>query len=412
MTDSDNDGGSAAATSPPMRHDAERVRRGSLPRPLRWIIGALAAAAISIATLLMIEGAASAALFVRDYTTATSPGMIVRPHTEHDTLLGWINRPSVSVPNEYGRGIDFNTTPERFRGRGALAPLAAGRVRFICSGDSFTMGSGVSDEGTWCAEFQRLVPSVETVNMGQGGYGADQVALWYRRDGVRVPHQVQVLALTYVQFERALVPTYAGRFKPYFSVQDDGLRLRNVPVPRQTMAALRRAYATRLVEQLRVVQAIRRIPRFDGRERAASEVISRFSLFEGIFDQLDSIHRANGTQLVIAYLPTKREARPSELDERRRRVAAWAARRDVPFVDLTAALRTLPADSLELTFISRIEDGVAPGVIGHYTSAGGTWAARELAKAFTTTPRLRKLIPAPPRLETASGVTTATPSSP
>jgi hypothetical protein len=366
-----------------------RVRVG------RWIGGTLAVVAISVATLLLIEGGASAALFVRDYVAATAPGTIVRPHTEHDTLLGWINRPNFSVPNEYGRGIDFNTTPERFRGRGALTPLLPGRTRLICSGDSFTMGSGVSDEGTWCAEFDRQVPSVETVNMGQGGYGVDQAYLWYRRDGAGVPHHVQVLALTYVQFERALVPTYAGRFKPYFVVAGDRLELKNVPVPRQTMSALRRAYATRLVEQLRVVQAIRRIPRFDGRGRGAAQVLARWPVYEEIFDGLDSLHRANGTQFVIAYLPTKREARPGELDERRRRVAAYAARRGVPFIDLTSALRSLPQDSLELAFISQIEDGVAPGVLGHYTSAGGAWAARELVKAFAESPKLRPLLGAP-----------------
>jgi hypothetical protein len=206
---------------------------------------------------------------------------------------------------------------------------------------------------------------------------------------------VQVLALTYVQFERALVPTYAGRFKPYFVVEGDHLELKNVPVPRQTMSALRRAYATRLVEQLRVVQAIRRIPRFDGRGRGAAEVLARWTVFEKIFDGLDSLHRANGTQFVIAYLPTKREARPGELDERRHRVAAYAVRRGVPFIDLTPALRSLPQDSLELAFISQIEDGVAPGVLGHYTSAGGAWAARELVTAFAERPTLRPLLGAP-----------------
>lgn len=364
----------------------------------RWIGGVLAGIAISIATVLLVEGAASVALFVSDYATATIPNTIVRPHTEHDTLLGWVNRVSFSGPDEYGRGIGFNTTPERFRGKGPLAPLPAGRTRLICSGDSFTMGSGVSDDGTWCAALHRLLPGVETVNMGQGGYGVDQAYLWYRRDGARIPHQVQVLALNDVQFERALVPTYAGRSKPYFTLDGDRLVLKNVPVPRQTMAALRRSYAaTRLVEQLRSVQAVRRIAPFDGRGRAAAEVMTRWALFERIFDELDAFHRANGTRLAIAYLPTRRDARPSYLDDRRRRLAEYAARRGVPFVDLTPALRALPADSLELAFISRIESGVAPGVIGHYTPAGGTWVARQLALSFAATPSLRGLIPAPSR---------------
>ena len=125
---------------------------GSTPEPRRlrrWIGGALAGIAITIATVLMLEGAASATLFVRDYYAATGPTTEIRPHTEHDTLLGWVNRISSSVPNEFGRGIDFNTTPERFRGRGALTALPPGHSRLVCSGDSFTMGSGVGDDDTW-----------------------------------------------------------------------------------------------------------------------------------------------------------------------------------------------------------------------------------------------------------------------
>jgi len=242
------------------------------------------------------------------------------------------------------------------------------------------------------------VPGVQTVNMGQGAYGLDQAYLWYRRDAARVPHQVQVLALNYVQFERALVPTFACRFKPHFTLEGDRLVLRNVPVPVQTMSALRREYASsRLIEQLRIVQAIRRITPFDGRARPAAEVLARWPLFEAIFDELLAFHRTNGTQLVIAYLPTRYDARPGYLDERRRRLGDWAARRDVPFIDLTPALRVLPIDSLDASFIRILEPGVAQGVLGHYTAAGGTWAARELVKGFANDPKLRGFISAPPQ---------------
>ena len=202
------------------------------PRPLRrWIGGTLAGVAITIATLLMLEGAASATLFVRDYCAATGPTTEMRPHTEHDTLLGWVNRVSSSVPNEFGRSIDFNTTPERFRGWGALTARPSGHTRLVCSGDSFTMGSGVGDDDTWWAEYHRFAPGVDAVDMGQGAYGLDQAYLWYRRDAARIPHQVQVLALTYAQFERSLVPTYGSRFKPQFTPDGDRLVLQTSRFP-------------------------------------------------------------------------------------------------------------------------------------------------------------------------------------
>jgi len=368
-----------------------------LQRPAeRWIRrlgGLLLVIAIVIATLLMIEGAASVALFWRDYATATEPNAIVRPHTEHDTLLGWVNRPSFSSPDEYGRGIGLTTTPERFRGRSPLGTLVSGRVRVICSGDSFTMGVGVGDEDNWCRLLERTLPGLETVNMGQGAYGVDQAYLWYRRDGVRVRHQIQILGLTDVQFERSLTGTYSGRFKPYFELDGDRLVTRNVPVPHQTMAALRRAYAARLVEELRVVQVVRRIPRFDGRQRGAEQVMARWALFERIFDDLAALHRANGTQLVIAYLPTGRNRAPGYLDARRRRLADYATRRGLTFVDLTPSLRKLSADSLDLTFISRIEPGVARGVLGHYSVYGNAWVARELVRTLGSAMGRRPLSP-------------------
>jgi hypothetical protein len=386
---------SAASLVPPSGQDGSAATdRTPLSRPARLIINTVAVIAISIGTVLMLEGGASVLLFVRDYMTAVAPTTDARPHTERDTLLGWINRPSFSLPDEYGRGIAFNTTAERTRGTGALGPLSAVGTRLICSGDSFTMGSGVPDSGTWCAQFHRFAPNIETVNMGQGMYGVDQAYLWYRRDGVRIPHQINVLALTYVQFERALAGTYGGRFKPNFTLDGNRLVLNNVPVPEQTIGALRRSYASsRLIEQLRLVQAVRRVsPRFDGTARQAQEVINRWPMFEAMFDQLDSLHRANGTQLVIAYLPTKFDARPGFLDERRRRLAEYTGRKNIPFFDLTTELRALPPDSLNGTFISQVEAGVNPGVLGHYTVAGGTWAAQQLARSFAADPKLRRFV--------------------
>ena len=68
------------------------------------------------------------------------------------------------------------------------------------------------------------------------------------------------------------------------------------------------------------------------------------------------------------------------------------ARPDQSFFDLTPAMRALPTDSLDAAFIARVEDGVNPGVLGHYTTAGGVWAAQQLAKAFAADPRLQRFV--------------------
>ena len=36
--------------------------------------------------------------------------------------------------------------------------------------------------------------------MGQGGYGIDQAYLWYKRDGTKLDHDVQILRLSLMIF--------------------------------------------------------------------------------------------------------------------------------------------------------------------------------------------------------------------
>ena len=51
--------------------------------------------------------------------------------------------------------------------------MPPGKTRIICSGDSFTLGFGVDNEHTWPQQLAARNANLETVNMGQGGYGAD-----------------------------------------------------------------------------------------------------------------------------------------------------------------------------------------------------------------------------------------------
>ena len=84
----------------------------------------------------------------------------------------------------YGPGILLKTNPQGFRADHDTASASARRdVRVICSGDSFTLGYGVDNDHAWCQRLAAIDPRLETVNMGQGGYGIDQAYLWFARDG-------------------------------------------------------------------------------------------------------------------------------------------------------------------------------------------------------------------------------------
>jgi hypothetical protein len=374
----------------PESHSVATPRRQGL-RILGTVAGCIA---IAVATLLIVEGGASVYLFYRDYRDAAGPAAVARPYTEYDTLLGWVSRRSFSSPNEYGHGISLTTTAERFRGTRPIDPSTPAQTRLVCSGDSFTMGVGVDDESYWCRRLEQYFPGLQTLDMGQAAYGLDQAYLWYKRDGVPIPHQIQLLALTDLQFERSLTGRYLGRYKPNLEIEDGRLVTKNIPVPHQTREALRRAFAGRVVETLRSVQAVRRIPGYDGRERAALQVDAQWPLFEKIFDEVVALHRQHGTYLVMAYLPTKRDVKPGYLDARRRRLAAYAMRQNIPFVDLTPDLRKLSADTIDLSYISRVPEGAPPEVAGHWSELGNAWAARIIAAHLAEMQAIARVLPA------------------
>src|SRR5439155_1903766 len=113
-----------------------------------------------------------------------------------------------------------------------------GKVRIICSGDSFTLGFGVDNTHSWCELLSSLEPRLETVNMGQGGYGVDQAYLWYKRDAAKIGHQAQLLAFVTDDFYRMQSSSFSGYGKPVLEVEDGRLVVKNAPVPRQNSFVL------------------------------------------------------------------------------------------------------------------------------------------------------------------------------
>lgn len=347
----------------------------------RAVIGLVVGAAIVIATLCVMEGAASALLFVRDYRGATAPQGVIRPHTTHDTLLGWVNRPSFSSPDEYGKGIGLTTTPLGLRANGASDSSSAGTGEgLVCSGDAYTLGYGVSDDHTWCALLEKARPGLRTYNMGQAGYGLDQSALWYERDGGRVPHQLQIVGLTNAQLERMPTPSYVGRFKPEMVMEGGKIVVHGVPVPQQTSDALRDARRARMKYDLRTVQAFSWLTRVDGRASEARRIDERWPIVERVLDELAAANVSHGSRLVLAYLPAKRELAPGSPDARRMKLASYARRRGIAFIDLTPLMRAVRPDSIDLSYISRVPRGAAPGVADHLSNLGNAWVARTLAE--------------------------------
>ena len=44
---------------------------------------------------------------------------------------------------------------------------------------------GVGNDDVWCKLLESIDNRIETVNLGQGGYGVDQAYLWYKRNSFK-----------------------------------------------------------------------------------------------------------------------------------------------------------------------------------------------------------------------------------
>ena len=110
-------------------------------------------AAFSVTAALLLIGAAELLLgiFAPRWRQLSE-----RKHAEFDPLLGWVNQRSVDIPDAYGAGVRLTTNSCRFRGTSELDDaIPAGKIRIVCSGDSFTLGYGVGDAETYPRQLER-----------------------------------------------------------------------------------------------------------------------------------------------------------------------------------------------------------------------------------------------------------------
>ncbi|RIL01911.1 MAG: hypothetical protein DCC71_17070 [Proteobacteria bacterium] len=331
-----------------------------------------------VLVLCVVEGLASWTRLGALVATRAQRPLAERSHTEYDAELGWVNRPHVSLPDLYGPGASLHTNAQRFRGTRDVAPaVAPGRVRVVCSGDSFALGYGVADDATWCAQLGALDARIEPVNMGQGGYGIDQAYLWYRRDGAPLAHDVHLFTFIVEDFARMGATRFFGYGKPRLRLDGERLAVDNVPVPRAAFALPWLAQNLRLADELRSVALLRAAFARAGAaasagERAADADVPR--LAAAVFAELARLQRAAGRRLMLVYLPMHDELRDESTAALRAFVVREAQRLGVPFLDGVPALRALPPDAVASLYIPPRHDDF-PAAAGHFTVKGNRWIA-------------------------------------
>src|SRR5262249_33225518 len=126
----------------------------------------------------------------------------------------------------------FTINAQGFRARETYErAVPAGKYRIVTLGDSYTMGYGVGDDATYPARMQALCPALQTVNMGQGGYGVAQDYLWDKRDGTKLDANLLVFAFIAHDFYRMSADNFIGYAKPVLRLKNNALAVENVPVP-------------------------------------------------------------------------------------------------------------------------------------------------------------------------------------
>lgn len=321
----------------------------------------------------------------------SSPPLAERSHTRYDPELGWVNRKSVALPDFYGPGAHLHVNAQGFRGRRDVAPEPApGRVRVVCSGDSFALGYGVDDAETWCQQLERIDARLETVNMGQGGYGIGQSWLWFARDGEPLAPDVHLFSFIVEDFERLRSTSFFGYGKPRVRLGAGGLRVDNVPVPRGAYAVPWLVHNAHLFDRLRSVRFLRAVLR-SAPPDAPSEIPEDLAeLAFAVFEDLQHRHGEAGRLLVLVYLPMIEEYRGRETDEWRLRLRREAARRGIVLFDLVEPLRELPPDRIEALFLQpgRL---AFPAAAGHYTAAGNRLVAEWIHARLQRMPAFERI---------------------
>lgn len=343
--------------------------------------------------LVISEGLASYVLLAREITR---PAPSVGPpsdslHTEYQADLGWANKPNAYVLDLYGPGAYMKTNSQGLRSNYDFTRAAAkGRIRIVCSGDSVTLGYGVSNDHTWCQRLTMRDARLETLNMGQSGYGVDQAYLRYKRDASSFEHHIHLMAFIVDDIFRMQSDTMLGYGKPVLAIEDDRLVVRNVPVPKRTAHLSRLAVIVREVRRLRTLELVDRALWKVGFKPASATASAETAsnqkaqeVLRKVFEDLKRLNEERSSQLVLVLLPTLYDLTQSQrwrewadfLEEESRTLG-------LPMINLLDGFgRLRHKDILDMFFAH-----------GHLTERGNEFAARLIYEELKKHPLTKRTL--------------------
>ncbi len=331
---------------------------------------------ISIVMLLVLEGIAR--LFIPSSNFKDQRVIAETIHTEYDPLLGWNNKPNFHYKDMYGENKPITINSQSFRNKkDTQIQKLAGKKRWLCVGDSFTLGFGVGDEETWCSLLDQNNSNLETVNLGQGGYGMDQSFLRYKRDGTPLDHDLVIFAFITPDIAHRMFLNELGDFpKPYFKMEKKKLSLKNTPVPRQPFI-IRQLFGMRSnFKKSRLLRWIKKHvykkPPAQKKEEISPQELA--SIVMSMLAELHQLAREKSSHVVLVHLPFEGDIHDESSGKLRRTLYSMAKQNEWDYLDLIQDFHKLSPELKSKIFIKE-DIGNISGAKGHYTVEGNQFIA-------------------------------------
>jgi hypothetical protein len=337
-----------------------------------------------LSIFLIVELLCSTGLSI--YNNYKNDGLAEKRYTEYDELLGWINMPNIYIRDMYGPGMYLKTNVQRFRNNNSFSlQPPPNKIRIICSGDSFTFGFGVDNEHTWCQHLDSINGKLETINMGQGGYGIDQAYLWYNRDGQKLNPDILILSFITSDLYRMKSDKFFGFDKPILKLENGILVTQNVPIRKpfsvwfnHKRLIIANLNSIRILNKLFYKTFWRRVSLDD---KQIKELVLR------IFQDLTKINQNNNIITVFVYLPMKNDYKDNDSDSWRQFMHAELAKHNLLFIDLVDEFRKLPPQYIDPLFIKERLINYSY-TIGHYSKEGNLFIAKILYNKLIGIPKI------------------------
>ena len=217
----------------------------------------------------------------------------------YDASKGWIPKPNLRDVKTFDNKT-LNTNSKGLRGKTDF-PYTKNKdkVRILILGDSFTFGDEVSDDETYSARLQAMLPHTEIINMGMHGYGHDQMLILFREEGVKYQPDIVILGFLPLDMSRNLLG-FRDFAKPRFVLNRGELKLTGSPVPRPEEILRWDWTRPRIVDIFSTLQ--HRVKKISGLQKTEMEEVTTAILKEMI-RLIESIHAVP----ILAYLPRGKE---------------------------------------------------------------------------------------------------------